>query len=61
MKIITLTCPDCGTIVADNVLKKYRVMKCPSTDCSRELRFDMLSEDHQEYILDNPEMFRLEE
>jgi hypothetical protein len=50
MRIITLTCPDCGTIVADNVLERHRVMKCPGLDCEQVLRFDDLPESDQRYI-----------
>lgn len=60
MKIITDTCPDCGTIVAGNVLERHRVMKCPGLDCEMVRRFDDLPEDDQEHILGNLERYRME-
>ncbi|WP_251328613.1 hypothetical protein [Haloplanus pelagicus] len=60
MQIITLRCPDCGTIVAENVLEKQRVMKCPRMDCESVLRFDDLPEDDRNYVLDNKEKYKSE-
>lgn len=59
MRIIILTCPDCGTIVAGNVLEDHREMKCPGLGCEKVLRFEDLEEDEQEYILDNREKYTL--
>lgn len=59
MKIITLTCPDCGTIVAANVLEDHREMKCLGLDCETILRFQDLDEDDREHILKNREMYTL--
>lgn len=50
MLVITLTCPDCGTIVADNVLARNRVVECPGLDCNRELAFSDLTEEDQQYV-----------
>lgn len=50
MRIVTLTCQECGTIVAGNVLEKSRSMRCPGLDCSRVLRFEELTDDEQEYV-----------
>jgi len=47
MHIITLTCPDCGTIVAANVLEAERRTKCPGLDCERVLAFEDLSPDER--------------
>jgi hypothetical protein len=60
MKIITDTCPDCGTIIAGNVLESHRVMKCPGLDCETVRRFDDLPQEDQEYIEDNLEKYRME-
>ena len=60
MRIITDTCPDCGTIVAGNVLERHRVMKCPGLGCETVRRFDDLPEDDQEYITGNLEKYRME-
>lgn len=60
MRIITLTCSDCGTIVADNVLESHREMKCPGLDCEQVLRFSDLSEEEQQYILENLEKYEIE-
>lgn len=61
MKIITLTCPDCGTVVADNVLERERVLKCPGIDCERELRYQDLPTSDRQYIEDNLHKFRMED
>lgn len=60
MRIITDTCPDCGTIVAGNVLESHRVMKCPGLDCETVRRFDDLPEEDQEYIEANLEKYTIE-
>lgn len=44
MQITTLTCPECGTIVAENVLEEERVMKCPYYECEEILSFEDLQE-----------------
>ena len=59
MRIITLECPDCGTVVAANELENNRIMKCPGTDCESVLRFDDLPEDDCSFYLDNKEQYRL--
>ncbi|NIB99449.1 hypothetical protein [Halobacterium sp. R2-5] len=60
MRIITLTCPNCGTIEAANELEKRRVMKCPGLNCEEILRFEDLSEDEQEYFLEHREQYRID-
>ena len=60
MRIITHTCPTCGTVVAANELEQHRVMKCPGLNCETVLRFTDLPEDAQEFFLDNREQYRLE-
>ena len=60
MRIITDTCPDCGTIVAGNVLESHRVMTCPGLGCETVRRFDDLSEVDKDYITNNLEKYRME-
>jgi hypothetical protein len=50
MRIVTYTCPACGTIVAGNVLESNRVMKCPGLGCERELAFEYLEEPDRAYV-----------
>jgi uncharacterized paraquat-inducible protein A len=59
MRIITHTCPDCGTIVSANELESRRVMKCPRFDCEAILRFDDLPAEARKHLLDNRERYRL--
>ena len=59
MRIITLECLDCGTVVAANELEDNRIMKCPGSGCETVLRFDDLSEDDRKYYLENREEYRL--
>ena len=59
MRIITLTCRDCGTIVAANELEQQRIMKCPRFDCDTILRFDDLPADARQHILENVERYKL--
>lgn len=59
MRVITLECPDCGTVVAVNELEDNRIMKCPGNDCESVLRFDDLSEDDRSFYLENKEQYRL--
>jgi uncharacterized paraquat-inducible protein A len=57
MKVYTLTCPDCGTVVAANELESSRVQKCPGLDCENVLRFEDLPEEAREHILDHAEKY----
>ncbi|WP_436926645.1 hypothetical protein [Halosimplex amylolyticum] len=59
MRVITLTCPDCGTIVSANELESARVTKCPGLDCEAVLRFTDLPESERRHFLDNREQYRL--
>ena len=59
MRIITHTCPACGTIVAANELEDERVMKCPREGCQEVLRFEDLSQEEQEFFLDNIEEYQI--
>jgi len=57
MRIYTLTCPDCGTIVAANELESNRVQKCPGLDCENVIRFEDLPETAREHILSHAEKY----
>lgn len=59
MRIITHTCPVCGTIVAANELEDNRVMKCPGQGCTEVLRFDDLPKESKEHFLENRDRYRL--
>jgi hypothetical protein len=60
MRIITLSCPDCGTVVAGNVLEDRREMKCPGLGCETVLRFSDLDDDDREHMLENRDKCRME-
>lgn len=60
MRIITHTCPECGTITAGNVLEKHREMKCPGLSCEHVVRFTDLDADEQEHILANRDSYTME-
>lgn len=59
MRIITHTCPACGTVVAANELEDKRVLKCPGLDCPEVLDFTQLPEEAQEYYLDNRDQYQI--
>jgi len=59
MRIITHTCPACGTIVAANELEDSRVMKCPGLDCEEVLRFTDLPEGARNHFLENREQYQI--
>ncbi|EMA13890.1 hypothetical protein [Haloarcula marismortui] len=59
MRIITHTCPACGTIVAANELENNRVMKCPGLGCQEVLRFEELPEDAREHFLENWKRYQI--
>jgi hypothetical protein len=61
VRIITLACPSCGTVVAGNVLEDHREMKCPGLGCESVLRFSDLPADEQQHITDNPEQYAMVE
>lgn len=60
MRIVTLTCPDCDTIVAANELEEHRVIKCPGLGCEAVLRFEDLPEDDRQHVLDHRERYRMD-
>ncbi|WP_348611340.1 hypothetical protein [Halobaculum rarum] len=59
MRIITHTCPVCGTVVAANELEDNRVMKCPGLGCQEVLRFEDLSEDAREHFLEHRDRYQI--
>lgn len=59
MRIITLTCGQCGTIVAANELEATRVRKCPGPECENVLRFEDLPEQSRQFFLENREQYRI--
>lgn len=59
MHVITLTCPNCGTIVAGNKLEAERVMHCPGFECDAVLAFDDLPDADQEHLLEHRELYTM--
>lgn len=59
MRVSTLTCGDCGTVVAANELERRRVMRCPGLGCEVTLRFADLPEDERSTFLENREQYRI--
>lgn len=59
MRIITLSCPACGTVVAANELEATRVMKCPGLDCQAVLRFEDLPEEAREHFLEHRDQYQI--
>lgn len=61
MRLISLTCPECGTVIAANVLERNRVMNCPGLNCENVVEFDDLDDDDKRYISNNPDEYRMNE
>lgn len=59
MRIITHTCPECGTVVAANELEVHRIMKCPGLHCETVLRFDDLADEEQQHFIENRDQYEL--
>nr|WP_276248638.1 hypothetical protein [Haladaptatus sp. YSMS36] len=59
MRIITLTCPNCGTIVSANELETNRVMKCPGITCDTVLEFEGLAQEDQDFFVKNREQYQM--
>jgi hypothetical protein len=59
MRIITHTCPACGTVVAANELENNRVMKCAGLGCQEVLRFEDLPDDACEHFLENRDRYQI--
>lgn len=60
MRVETYTCPECGTVVAANVLERDRRLRCPGRDCDNVLSFDDLPEDVREHYERHPDRYRME-
>ncbi|WP_117594489.1 hypothetical protein [Haloprofundus halophilus] len=60
MRIETTSCPDCGTIIAANVLESERTLKCPGLGCGRVHRFTDLSADVQRHYEANHDRYQME-
>lgn len=59
MRVITHTCPNCGTVVAANELEDRRIMTCDGRSCDEILRFTDLPEDDREHFLENREKYTI--
>ena len=59
MRIITHTCPACGTVVAANELESNRVMKCPGLGCQEVLNFEDLPIGSREHFLENRDQYQI--
>lgn len=59
MKISTLTCDECGTVVAANELEQRRVMKCPGLHCESVLRFEDLPAEEREHFIENRDQYTI--
>lgn len=57
MRIITLACENCGSIVAGNVLERNHRVSCPDPDCENTLRFTDLSELDREFLIENAKTY----
>lgn len=60
-RIITLTCPNCGTIAAGNVLEDHREMKCEGLACKEVLRFEDLPQQDQQHLIENRDQYVMED
>ncbi len=59
MRIIILTCDNCGTVVAANELEERRVMKCPGLNCESVLKFRDLTDEEREHFLENRNQYQI--
>ncbi|MCY4732436.1 hypothetical protein KY092_17950 [Natronomonas gomsonensis] len=60
MRIETYTCPDCGTVIAGNVLLVERAITCPGLDCDRVHEFADLPEDTQGHYEENRDAYQMD-
>lgn len=60
MRVITLSCENCGSIVAGNVLERYHRVSCPGVECDNTLRFTKLDESDREYLVAHAKEYRME-
>lgn len=59
MRIETLICPNCGTVIAGNVLLFERAITCPGLDCEHVHEFQDFSEDVQKHYEANRDNYRV--
>jgi len=59
MRIITYSCPTCGTVVAANEIESNRVMKCPGLGCENVLKFEELPAEEQQHFLENKDQYEI--
>jgi len=59
MRVFTLTCPECGTVVAANEIEDRRVTKCPGLDCEEVLQWEDLPAEEREHFLAHREKYRM--
>jgi len=59
MRIITYSCPTCGTVVAANEIESNRVMKCPGLGCENVLKFEELPKEEQQHFLENKDQYEI--
>jgi hypothetical protein len=60
MRIITLACEECGSIVAGNVLEQKGRVDCPGPNCDQTLQIETLTDDEQRHLLNNAEKYSIE-
>jgi hypothetical protein len=60
MRIETLTCPDCGTVIAGNVLLVRRAITCSGLGCDRVHEFEDLPKDAQRHYKTNRDAYRMD-
>lgn len=60
MRVETHTCPNCGTVVAANVLERDRRLRCPGLDCGEILDFTDLPEEVREHYETNRDRYRID-
>ncbi len=58
MHIVMTACPECGTVIAGNVLERHRVMECPRLGCEYVLHFNDLNESDQNHLVNHRERYR---
>lgn len=60
MRIETRTCPDCGTVIAGNVLLVDRAITCPGLNCDAVHEFADLPTDVRRHYEAHRDAYRLE-
>jgi uncharacterized paraquat-inducible protein A len=60
MRIETISCPNCRTVVAVNVLEAEQVMKCPGLGCEVVHRFDDLPAGVRDHYETHRDRYRID-